>query len=210
MTRSEVSKSQVAVSLHYLANNLSPYLNERGSVLKLFGECEDGYLDELYPFAEAVEEARGTECPDGNIPGVWHYEVADDLAPKLFIEMIQCNTIDIDPRPDLTQWRAHIKKAVRLWVNGNINFHQPILPQLSTRFPQLIEVTTAQKHAAVEKLLAPLHSAGVKNIQIVDTRAQNLTEIFIGDHLYATVDFDIIGHGAITTVNFRGMPDGRT
>ena len=206
----ELNKSQVAVSLLYLANNLIPYFNERGGVPKLFGECEDGFLDELYPFAEAMEAARHTECPDGNIPGVWHYEVADGLAPKLFIEMIQCNTGDMDPRPDLTQWRANIKKAVRLWTNEKINFQQPILPQLSTRFPQLIEVVTAQKHAAVEKLLAPLRSEGVKNIQIVDTPGQNLTEILIGDHLYAAVDFDIIGRGALTTVNFRGMPDERT
>lgn len=206
---SEVSKSQAAVTLHYLANNLIPYFNEKGSVSDLFGEGEDGYLDELYPFAEAVEEAWHIECLDSDAPGVWHYEVADDLAPKLFIEMIQCNTGDMDPRPDLNEWRANIKKVISLWVNEKIKFQQPILPQLNTSFRRLAEVANTQKYAAVEKLLAPLHIAGIKNIEIVDTPLQNLTEIFIGDHLYAAVDFKIIGHEALTTVDFRGMPDER-
>lgn len=126
----ELSKSQVAVSFYYLANNLILYFNGKSSISGLFGEGQDAYLDELYPYAEAIEEAWETECKDVDPPGVWHYEVADDLAPKLFIEMIQCNTGDMDPRPDLDSWKKNIKKTVRLWANNEIIFGDPILPQL--------------------------------------------------------------------------------
>lgn len=201
-------RSQTAVSMYFLATNLLNYFNERGSVSEIFGESEDGYLDELYPFADAIEIAWITQSKGEEGPGVWHYEIADVLAPKLFIEMIQNNDGSIDPRPNLEKWETNIKTVVDLWFNEKINFDRPILPQLNPEFNHLEEIAITQKKAALEKLLEPLHSAKIKNMEIVRTPQQNLTEIFICDKLYAAVDFKIIGHEAITTVDFRGMPDG--
>ena len=64
----ELSKSQVAVSFYYLADNLIRYFNEKSSVSGLFNEGQDAYLDELYPYAEAIEEAWETECKDADPP----------------------------------------------------------------------------------------------------------------------------------------------
>lgn len=202
----ELSKSQVAMSFYYLADNLIRYTNDKGSVSELFGEGQDAYLDELYPYAEAIEEAWENGCKDVAPPGVWHYEVADDLAPKLFIEMIQCNSGDIDPRPDLDSWKKNITKVVSLWANNKLKYDEPLIPQVNMRICRLTDISIAQKNATVEKLLEPLRLAGIGGIEIKENPRHNLTEIFIGDHLYASIKFKIYGHEATTTVDFQGMP----
>ncbi len=208
----KLDQAQVAISFHYLAESLLSYFSKldegNGSISTLFEMGEDQYLSELYPYAEAIESAWENRGQDRESPGVFVYEISDDLAPKLFIEMIDGGEGCCDPHPSVKQWKNNIQTVVNMWCEGIIDSTAPLLPQISRwELTLLRSIAVKQRDRTVERCLEELQKRGYKNIHLKDTASQMLTEICIGDHVYAAIDTRIIGPEVITTTRVRGLPD---
>ena len=90
-------KDYVACELYYLADGILRNLGVRE-----LGQGEDGFVIDLYQFAEVLANVS-VEDP----PGVFSYEVSNDIAARLYLKLWD--------EGRLNEWETELQKAVDLW-----------------------------------------------------------------------------------------------
>ena len=129
--------NEIATALYYLAEAVIDHFNKHSkdaSIGDWFCIGQDEFVYNLYPYAEIIEDVYNelSKESDGECPGVWHYEVSNELAPRVFIEM-SCPNMDGDASwPDLKDFETFLTAAIKSWMTEREGFsiYQPILPQL--------------------------------------------------------------------------------
>lgn len=101
-----------AVTLHFLATGI--FELDKDKELPLYdGLGQDGFVYELYDYAKTLSEVWARKCQDkdyDNYPGVFDYEVSEDLAARLFVRL---NKAD-----ELEKWSEEVEKLITLWCKG--------------------------------------------------------------------------------------------
>jgi len=109
-------------TLHYYLTNriISWACKDNGSVGDKFGVGEDSIVASLWKFAKAIEKAWIEFERDRDAPGVFAYDVADESAPRLMIEMMMLDaegTMNGD-LPALDEWQKKVNRLVDLYMDG--------------------------------------------------------------------------------------------
>ncbi len=112
----------IAVNLYYFVQYLEDYYeNIAGISGDDDGHCETLYW--LYDYAEVIESTYLNRGGGLNPPGVFVYDVAGNLAARLYIEL---------DRPDLPQFEHYLQQLVNAYCAERIrpNDNEPLLPRL--------------------------------------------------------------------------------
>ena len=119
MNKPEPQPECVAVLHYYLTNRILTWVNEDdGCVGDIFGIGEDDLVMQLWDYAEALEKAWVEFERDRSSPGVFAYDVSDNSASRLMIEMMEHPSAIEDSLPALDEWQEKINRLVDLYMDG--------------------------------------------------------------------------------------------
>ncbi|WP_211831027.1 hypothetical protein [Kistimonas asteriae] len=123
---------EIATTHYYLTDAVLGHfqqVRENATIGDWYGIGEDEFVYTLFPYSMSIEDAYNVVSPQG-CPGVWHFEISNDFAAKVFIEMSVSDSDEAE-WPDVEQYQRNIEKLITLWCSDGIKKEEPILPQLS-------------------------------------------------------------------------------
>ena len=119
-----ISHETIAATHYYFVTGVFEQQDDNHPLHEGTGQIE--YVLYLYPFSVAIDEAYQV-APERDCPGVFDYEVSEDLAATLFHELVLDEGADL---PDVKRWRELIAELVDLWCKEKVDWSKDLLPQL--------------------------------------------------------------------------------
>ncbi|WP_345194719.1 hypothetical protein, partial [Kistimonas scapharcae] len=116
--KKEPSPIDVAPLHYYLTNQIITWANKDDSCVgDKFDTGEDDLVSQLWDYAVAIEKAWIEFEKDRDAPGVFVYDVGDNYAPRMMIEMLEHPNALENELPALDEWQKNVNILVDKYMD---------------------------------------------------------------------------------------------
>lgn len=124
--------ANVSVNLHFFACGIEEWFhhNMQEAMSFYYGHGMDQIIYGLYQYAEILERCWNNISRKKDAAGVFCYEICEDLAARLYIELLGSFDDSLIIQPDLKQWELLSTKLINKWCNHQILYSDPLYFQL--------------------------------------------------------------------------------